>query len=361
MKRIFTLTILLFYLANGYANSKLIDMSAVDYFWNIVAKLEKDIQPSEEEWKAMFKCTGYKALRNDEDIRYNIELVFLPSKKENLEVSLKKAGYWWKRDLLHLIKVKEQQEELKKFQQDINVEKILEKSLKLAETYLPKGTTQKNPPPPIQFVIFSPDARAMGGNIIFDLKFTKDIGEALLIKTLAHEAHHHYCNFLPKTINPPSEKSPYDPIYSTLRQLQIEGVADLLDKKEYITYQKKDTASSFVKMWDEARLQQSQKMKTLDSMLTQMSVDTTGMYETGMKAFRMFPINCHPNGNYMAELILRHYGKKAIIKTMNNPFAFFRLYHDACAIEEEEYILSDKAMEFLERLEKMHAIKITKK
>lgn len=357
MKRIFTITILLFYLANGYANSKLIDMSGVDYFWNIIGKLQKDIHPSEEEWKAMFNCIGYKSLRNDKDIRYNIELVFLPSQKDKLNTSITKAGYWWKRDLLHLIKVKEQREELKKFQQDINAEKILEKSLKLAKTYLPKGITQNNPLPPIQFVIFSPDARAMGGNIIFDLKFTKDIGEVLLIKTLAHEAHHHYCNLLPKTINPPSEKSSYDPIYSTLRQLQIEGVADLLDKKEYIAYQKKDTTSGFVKMWSDARLLQSQKMKTLDSMLTQMSMDTTGMYETGMKAFRMFPINCHPNGNYVAELILKHYGKRAIIKTMNNPFAFFRLYHDACAIEKDEYILSTSTMMFLERLAKMLAIK----
>ncbi|PKP32701.1 MAG: hypothetical protein CVU00_11435 [Bacteroidetes bacterium HGW-Bacteroidetes-17] len=356
MKRIVTLAFLFLYLSNGYANSKLIDMSGVNYFWRIIGKLEKDIQPSEEEWKAMFNCIGYKSLRNDKDIRYNIELVFSPSKKEKLDASLEKANYWWQRDLLHLIKVKEEQIDLKKFQQEINVDKILKDALELAETYLPKGTTKKNPPPPIQFVIFSPDARAMGGNIIFDLKFTKDIGETLLIKTLAHEAHHHYCNFLPKTIDPPSENSPYDPIYSTLRQLQLEGIADLLDKKEYITYQKKDTSSGFVKMWDEAKSLQSQKMKTLDSMLTQMAEDTTGMYETGMKAFRMFPINCHPNGNYMAELILKHYGKKAIIKTMNNPFAFFRLYHDVCIKEEDEYVLSDEAMVFLERLEKMSTI-----
>lgn len=345
-----------FYLNNVYSNSESIDMSAVDLFWSIIANLENDIQPSEESWNAMFHCTGYKALRNDEDIRYNIELVFLPSKKEKLNASLRKAGYWWKRDLLHLIKVKEEQNELKKFQQEINVDKILKEALELAETYLPKGITKTNPPPPIQFVIFSPDARAMGGNIIFDLKFTKDIGEELLIKTLSHEAHHHYCNFLQKVINPPSENSSYDPIYSTMRQLQIEGVADLLDKKEYIAYQKKDTTNGFVKMWYDARLQQSQKMRTLDSMLTQMAKDTTGMYQTGMQAFRMFPINCHPNGNYMSELILKHYGKKAIIKTMNNPFAYFRLYHNACVKEEDEYVLSNKAMRFIERLEKMLAI-----
>lgn len=55
-------------------------MSAVDHFGSIIANFENDIQPSEEEWRATFNCTGYKALRNDEDIRYNIELVFLPKR-----------------------------------------------------------------------------------------------------------------------------------------------------------------------------------------------------------------------------------------------------------------------------------------
>jgi uncharacterized protein YqiB (DUF1249 family) len=43
--------------------------------------------------------------------------------------------------------------------------------------------------------------------------------------------------------------------------------------------------------------------------------------------------------------------------TKNNPSAFFRLYHDAYKIEEEGFVLSNRAMDFLERREKMLAIK----
>ncbi|HMQ70176.1 MAG TPA: hypothetical protein PKC58_14435 [Ignavibacteria bacterium] len=338
------------------AQTSTADFSALENFWNITGKLQKNETPYEQEWIDMFNCIGYKSLRNDEGIRSNIELVFTPGRKSELDSALMSAGYWWKRDLLHLISVKEKQEVLKLYSKEIDIDKILMQSLELAETYLPKGITKLHEPPPVMFVIFSPDARAMGGNIIFDLKFTMDIGENLLTQTLAHEAHHYYCNFIPSELNPPSEESSYDPIYSTLRQLQLEGVADLIDKEDYILYQKNDTAGSFVKMWNEAQQQQSVKMKILDSMLCVMAVDTTGMYETGVTAFRMFPVNCHPNGNYMAKLILKHFGAESIIKSMKNPFQFFRLYKDACIVEGNEYVLSDNAMAYLDDLEKIFLI-----
>lgn len=339
------------------AQSKSIDISAIDQVWKIFDQLSQDIRPSDETWKTLFETRGYKALGewNCNNAREKMELVWLPSKKEALAKALQSKNYWYKRDIAHLISVKENLEKLKTYQQKLNVERILTLALKEAEVYLTKGITKKFPPPPIQFVIFSPDARAMGGNIIFDLKFTMDLSEDDFIKIMAHEAHHHYSNFKKKQFNWPDEESSYDPILNTLRQLKTEGIADLINQPYPLVIKNNDTA--FFTIQVNAQKAHGQKMKTLDSMLCKMSDDTTGMTLMGRKAFEMFPAGCHPNGHYMAVLIKKHLGIPALIKSTYNPFLFFRQYRTACQKEKTEYILSDKAMQFINRMEKMFSIK----
>jgi len=340
-----------------FSQSKSMDMSAMKFVWQIIEKLESDFYPTEKEWDELFSTPGYKALGdwNNKNIRENFELVFLPSKKEQLAKALNTNNYWWKRDLKHLISVKTQQTGLKKYQEKLDVEKILRKSLERAEVYLIKGITKRYPPPPVQFVIFSPDARSMGGSIIFDLKFTMDATEDDFINTLAHEAHHHYSNFMSQHFRYPDEKSSYEPIISTLNQLKTEGIADLIDKPFPPVIQKNDTAAYLIKI--NAIKAQSDKMKTLDSMLCKMSDDTTGMYKMGSEAFRLFPGNCHYNGQYMAVLIKKHLGTVFLHKAVTDPFLFFRLYKEACVKEKNVYVISDKAMKFISIMEGIFRIK----
>lgn len=360
MKNIIVILTFIFISQLCPAQSNYIDMSAMEYVWNIINKLEKNIQPSEKDWEDMFACGGYKALGNwnNDNIRKNFELVFTASRKEDLKAALLTTNYWWKRDLTHLIKVKEQQQVLKKYQTEVDVDKILAEAIKRAEVYLVKGIPKNNPPPPIDFVIFSPDARSMGGSIIFDLKFTMDEGKEEFTKTLAHELHHHYSNFMKKIFNYPGENSSFDPIVSTLNQLKTEGIADLIDKPVKPVIKNNDT-SGYLR-WTNAQQQQTPKMKTLDSMLCKMSDDTTGMYDMGYTAFKMFPGNCHPNGQYMAALIKKHFSANSIIKCVNNPFFFIRLYRKACQNENTEYVLSDKAIEFIIKMESMFAVRTNK-
>jgi hypothetical protein len=359
MRKFFFLNLIAVFSFNMlHAQSKSIDMSAMEQVWKVIAKLEKDLKPSEEEWKALFETPAYKALGdwNNENIRKNFELVFPPAKRAELDTVLRTTHYWTKRDLNHLVKVREQQDEIKKYQTRVDVDKILAEALKRAEVYLPKGISKKYPPPPIRFLIFSPDARSNNGNIIYDLQLARNQGENEFTNVIGHEAHHHYSFMIEKTkFNYPDESSSYDPILSAISHLCWEGIADLIDKSYPPVIVNNDTAGYNLKI--NAQRLQTAKMKTLDSMLCKMSDDTTGIYEMGKSALSLFPGNAHYNGQYMAVLIKKNLGAAPLVEASSNPFLFFRLYQKACKQEKTEYVLSNKAMTFINKMEKMFTVK----
>ncbi|HEV7782080.1 MAG TPA: DUF5700 domain-containing putative Zn-dependent protease [Chitinophagaceae bacterium] len=362
VRKLIVVIFLLSFSSAIYSQSKLIDLTAMEHVWKIIGKLEKEVKPSEDEWKALFETPGYKALGdwNNDNIRKNFELVYLPSRKAELDTVLRTAHYWLKRDLSHLIQVQQQQEEIKKYQVQLNVDKIIDEALQRAEVYLPKGITNKQPPPPIRFVVFSPDARANNGNIIYDIQLSRKQGENQFINVIAHEVHHHYSFLIEETLfNFPAGASSYEPILSAISLLRGEGIADLIDKTYPPVIVNNDTAGYNLKI--SAQRLQTPKMKQLDSILCKMSDDTTGMYEMGKKAMGLFPSNGHYNGQYMAVLIKKHLGTAPLIEASSNPFLFFCLYRQACQKEKTEYILSDKAMAFINRMENIFAKKSGKK
>jgi len=342
---------------SGNAQQPSIDISAIPIFWSMVEKMEKNITPSDEEWKALFETRGYKAMGewNCNMIKNNLLMVFLPSNQSNLEKRLQTGNFWLKRDLNHLIQVKQRQKELKEYARRIDVNQQLKRALTKAEAYLPKGITKNYPPPPIQFIVFGPDARAMGGNIIFDLLYTMDAGEEFFIKILGHEVHHHYSNQIPTKVHIPEKIDPsLESILNTLSTLKTEGIADLINRPFPAVLENNDTGRYLIEK--KAHEEHQTKMKTLDSILSKLSLDTTGMYKLGKYAFNLFPINCHPNGHYMAVLIAKHFPKSKLIEASNNVFLFFRLYQAACYKESNEYKFSSQTMNFLETLERKFTI-----
>lgn len=349
--------ILLFLSATVSGQKQSIDMSAIPMLWPILEKMEKDMPPSEDEWKALFETRGYKAMGewNCNMIKNNLLLVFMPSNRSALEKRLQNGNYWIKRDLNHLLQVKGRQKELKEYSQKVDVNQQLEKALAKAEAYLPKGITKKIPPPPIQFIVFGPDARAMGGNIIFDLLYTMNAGEEPFIKILGHEVHHHYSNQIPSKVKIPDQIEPsYTSILDVLNTLKTEGIADLINRPFPTILENNDTGRYMIEK--KAHAEHQSKMKTLDSILSKLNSDTTGMYQLGKYAFNLFPMNCHPNGHYMAVLVAKHFPKSKLIEASNNLFLFFRFYKSACDKESNEYRFSKETMHFVEGLEKRFTI-----
>jgi hypothetical protein len=64
------------------------------------------------------------------------------------------------------------------------------------------------------------------------------------------------------------------------------------------------------------------------------------------------PLSGHPTGHFMARTILEVMGREALVGTVSNPFAFFRLYSQAAARRPDGTpAFSAAALAFLGRLE----------
>jgi hypothetical protein len=325
-----------------------VDMSAVDLFWSITDVLARDEAPDSAAWRALFATPAYAALQNDERIRSNIELVFRPSNAARLDSTYAQANYWRRRDLDHLIHVRETKAELRDYQATLDIDRAIRQGIAEASVFLAEGAADE-PPPPIRFVIFSPDARVMRGNIIFDLAYTRGLGFDLLAKVMGHEFHH----FLVDTrLRLPEPTSAYFPLLRAIRQLQVEGVADLVDKPTSDSLRAGDP--DWQQQFRAPFATTTERLAALDTMLVELAGDTARLVEHGNRALNeLFPMGGHPNGYAMARLIEEVLGREAIIGALDNPFEFFRSYDRAARASGRGHAFSSAALAYLAELEQM--------
>ena len=89
-----------------------IDFSGVEKFLELTALLEKDQEPTQEQWDDMFDTPGYKILIlrefNKNFLMERIKLAFMPSKKEALKAKLKEEKGFWAQFLPHFVRAKSQ-------------------------------------------------------------------------------------------------------------------------------------------------------------------------------------------------------------------------------------------------------------
>ena len=68
---------------------------------------------------------------------------------------------------------------------------------------------------------------------------------------------------------------------------------------------------------------------------------------------RLLDFSGHPQGFYMSSLIKEELGLEPVINSFDNPVVFFRLYNQAARQSEgDEFVFSNKSMDYLELLER---------
>ncbi|MBV7268062.1 DUF5700 domain-containing putative Zn-dependent protease [Winogradskyella luteola] len=243
-----------------------------------------------------------------------------------------------------MVSVRERKPRLKRYVESLDIDDYIVEGRQKALKYLPKYIDTVYTTPPLQFLVFSPDARVMGGNIIFDMKFIMDMNPEELSNLIGHEFHHYYLGFIEDRIEGPDRESKLYNLYRPIKQLQVEGVADLIDKRATV----EDSVNI---KWVDAYYTSNKKLKFMNDKLEYLSVSNDSIVSYGSQIFKNFPVNCHPNGFYMAELIENEFGKEKIIETLTNPFSFFYIYNDAALNNDDYFSFSNKAIEYLENLE----------
>ncbi len=299
------------------------EFSGIDQFWKIIAKFEKNQEPSNSDWDKLFNTPGYIILTSGEFTREffeeNFRLVFKPSESKNLELALKSSRN--NHHLLHYIKVRDNKEKIREQYKKLKRNKGSKIALSRTLQYLPQRRVKEYPP--VSFVIFESNGRG-SSPIVVDLAASIEWD---FISFLSHEYHHWYRN-RQLQINLRKVTSEDRDIVDALSLIEAEGIADMVDKKDWYT-----KPSSAVSEYARKFLYDVQStphiITQIDLAFQQMVKDPKDKRYLGRKILNILPQRGHTTGYFMARQILEHFSNKELTKCVGNPFKFVLLYNDA--------------------------------
>lgn len=329
-----------------------IDYQGFNKFWPISDKLSADQTPSNLEWEELFDTACYQKIKqdyNEELMKQRFNIAFMPSLKRERD-SVLSVGSYESRILNHLINARQSKVEIHHFIDSLKAQPFLKNALELTQTYLPGNfiVENKNLYPPVAFGIFEPDGKADSEIIAIDAAFARSID---FQRFLAHEAHHFFIGKIRKKMREASGADSY--MLRTIRQLHLEGIADLIDKKQILdlpdTLEERDNWYSFHyrRHYKSAR----ETLKKVDSLIAILQ-SPHASEETGKKIWNSFHFGTHPEALHMALLIESTFGKDHIIKDLSNPFEFLRSYQKAAiSAPENGHVFSKNTLEYFDYLE----------
>ena len=327
-----------------------IDFSGVEKFLELTALLEKDQEPTQEQWDDLFATPGYKILIlrefNKDFFIERFKLAFMPSKKAALQAKMGEEKGFWAQFLPHYVRAKNQRKLIKEQVAKLKSLDFMKAAVEETREYLPELPTKEYPP--LSFVIFAPDARGYMP-VVMDVLYAYDQRD-FFISFIAHEFHHYYRN----------QYFPYaqdQTFIWVIDQIQGEGIADQInkgkwfhDKNLYPEYAEKN--SRYLDWYAKS----PEIIREMDHLLAAAHDQPEKKMEYGQQLQAIVPMSGHPTGFFMANLIIEQLGKETLIKDIGNPFAFFRLYKQAADKKGGDTpTFSEKAMWFVRSLEKRYA------
>jgi len=333
-----------------------IEFEGVEYFWNIVEKIEKNNEPTIQDWDQLFGTVAYNYLAKEsgrELIIDRISIAYSPQKASERNEILTKNNYE-SMILEHLNKARSNRIIIEKYTDSLRHAPLLSNSLKDTQKYLPKHfiNRHKDAYPSLAFAIFEPDGKANNEIIVVDVAFARQIDLKLF---LAHEAHHFFISKIRKQMKSAEDNMEY--ILKTIRQLHLEGIADLIDKRgiltspETLSEDENWYAYHYKNYYNNAR----QTFSKIDHLIQNYNV--SGNEDIGESIWKTLHFGTHPEAMHMALLIEKAFGRQHIITLLENPFDYLRSYQKAAILYPDEgWVFSDASMSFFNGLEKSYLI-----
>jgi len=334
--------------AQGRAEPAVVDVSGVERFLEITALLERDSEPAPAQWDSLFGTPGYTVLlrrefRRDFFIR-RFELAFMPSKRADLEEQRRRDTGFYAQFLPHYLRAKSMREEIRRRMEELRTADFSRDALARARAFLPNPLPDGAPS--VAFVIFAPDARGYDP-VVVDILLAR--GREEFLNLVAHEFHHWYRARLAPDL------TRHQQTLRTIEQIQLEGIADLINVPSRLDTAA-DTLSSYDRQYLDYLRNSPATIRVVDSLLAAMLRNPSGARDLGERLRAAVPLSGHPTGYYMARTILEEVGREALVSTVSNPFAFFRLYSQAASRRRDGTPpLSARALEFLRQLESQYA------
>lgn len=328
------------------------DFTGIHYFWVLEEQLSKDQLPDSLAWKQLFDAPFYSFYTKWGQERYMKRMImtaFMPSKQKSRD-SLIQEGKWDKEILNHLLKAKIERKKIDSYVTELMKRDLFAEGKEKASVYLPPAALLQDIKPIIGFGLFHPQSNANSEAIVIDLL---SVDTSSLIEVLGHEIHHFYTfGFRTKLLV--SKVDDAYPLLNTIFQLQLEGIADLINTDWFLAHPESSNTFLYT-TYSQHYNNPSKNLQQVDLLLKAI-VDTPSLMKKNALLIRdLMPLGAHPHGYYMAKTILEAKGKKALLSVLNNPFDFLRLYNKTAKKLKDRFYFGEKSMELFAKLEKKNA------
>lgn len=326
-----------------------VDTAGIGLFWSLAETLERDELPPPEAWDALFATPGYATMkahdRSDRTLGELLPLALMPSRAAERR-ELAESGDWRATLVEHLRGAVARRDELEAFRAELAERDLTSEALELAAAWLPEAALRAGAPA-ISFVLLEPDARGYE-RIVVDLSLALDLEDSFT-RLIAHEAHH-VCRATILAVRRPAEDFPERDLLAVLDNLQAEGVADQIDKGDWLgplQWGERPAQRIFERLharFVEAHDQADAYLRRMDGALASYAAHPERARELGQELRGALVLGGHPVGFYMAETVLAVFGRERLVEHVGDPFAFVRDYSEAAAQRGDRHAFSPAAL-----------------
>ena len=331
-----------------------VDVSSAKMYFEMAKDAEKGTLPSDAQWDSLFNSAAYKALF--EQVRWNkrkfkrnvrsaFEIVYDPAKKSV-------------RDSIaaRLNDIESLEDELPFFVSTaLSIQKNLDKYASLvyetdmdslsraadakARELLPENGNGIEPvSPPIYFIVWDLECRALGDGLFLDPNSFFYDGIDSAIEFLGHEIHHFY---LGPAFEKTYEKDLMDGAVAALVSNMREGVADIINKKKMPLTSLGNFSDKMLRKYNDDYFDSPNVLRELDEVTCQYLDGKINEEEYFNKATSCAHYGGHTTGDFMVFLIRDQLGLDAVKESVGDVDAFIDNYN-AAATKAGTYVFSDR-------------------
>lgn len=323
-------------------------------FLQMAQRAMQGTQPAEADWQKLFATEGYQRLfevMGDKwkgYIRQAFPVAFDPTRQAALDsLSAKPAQGWSVEEFMmhNFASMKPHIDELEALLTQSHFDELFRRADARVREFLPEKYRQATPRyKDFHFVCMDPESRTMEGDIFMDVYSFFYEGEQGMVNLLAHEMHHTFWDL------PYAEKyrETDDAVIRTLRRMQVEGMADMINKITMPTDRLGAYGPEFVEMYNQAYADTPEALQVLDEMV-QGYLDKQVPQDIYDAATEVALYGGHTGGDYMVFLIRDRLGMEAAVNMCGDIVAFVKLYNEA-ARQAGTYVLSDRFVNHVEKV-----------
>ena len=357
------------------------EFSGVHEFWNIMDVLILDKEPGDKQWEALFSTPGYAELFRREfkakTFKRYYRAAYMPSKATDKDVIKSAAAeggnkfrIWFANSMFESLEYSRKNKEkviakVKSFETFPYTENAIKELL----MYLPEDRV--GAPPDVSFIIFN-DSRGYTPVIMSIDELTRE-EEALTPERMAilekegytkqrphvlyfaHEFFHYYRDQKLEFKFPDRESDDYSLIWR-LNQIENEGIADLINVRQLYLNGCCFADTEGAEQIRDEQSQQPDVIRQFNEILSKIHEEPFRKKELNTEIRRLITRAGHPTGFYMANVILEHIGRQALVDVVRNPFKFFDLYNKAARKDGNTPMFSKKSLQLLKELEQKYSL-----